>query len=163
MVVLCLVVDALQTATRLKEPCPCGIPREVATLDASDRLGMRSDSLGAVSIDAALANGGTAALVDGDPCLSIGEDIAIQNLPLPFGLNRDSELFSVMDSATTNEWVAVLADAKFRERMGEDFRLFESADSGVAYEHTDIIAIVYSAASNDRIAPFRDLDSGSCL
>ena len=124
---------------------------------------MRSDPLGAISVDAALANGGMAALVDGDAGLSICEDVAIQNLPLPFGLNREAELFTVMDSATTNEWVAVLADAKFRERVAEDLRLLKSADSGVAHEHADIIAIVYPATSNDRVARFGDLNPGAGL
>ena len=121
---------------------------------------MRPDSLGAVAVDAALADGWTTALVDGYSGLGMRKNVTIQNLALAIRLDRDAELFAVVDAAATNERVAVLADANLRECMSEYLRLFERADSGVTHEHADVVAFVNAATPDNRVPPFRDLDSG---
>src|SRR5260370_10832676 len=114
---------------------------------------MGADSLGPVAMDAALADHGSAPLVDGHARLSIGEYVAIENLALAFRLDGDAEFLAIVNPAAANERITVVADPHFREGMPKNLRFLHRADAGTAHQHADVAAFMNPATPNDRIAP----------
>ena len=118
---------------------------------------MSTNSFSAVAVNAATANDGGAAFIDGDSRLSVAEYFGIENLPLTFLLDGDAEFLAVMNPALANQWVAVVADSYFREGMAEYLRFLHRAHAAVADQDPDVSPAVNLATTDDGIAPINDL------